>query len=289
MGTCQEGKCEGPEYSAHNGLVNIYLISLWTVGGSAWLIFTTFRNHGWQACNSLIILPIIAWIATLAFIILDINLVLYQTSITPSNSIKIQTTQWVLDCPSAVALHFAYYFRLQVALQPAKEMKNAPPFLDRLSRAFLVVPISWPVYNTLAICYLWIPELQTWARGHFLNIVVGVWNIGSAVYSIFMHCGFVWVVIRMIGDNPLRKRLKATLIIIAAVLVFNPFGLLMGSIWSFWDLPTGTVIIYSTWLNEVLVYLLLNITITHGLAQLQKPENFVDPAEKLGELVLGGS
>lgn len=279
-GVCKSGECVLPYPAPNPGLHNMYYIALFTVGGSAWLIFIAFRTHGWAACNALILLPVISWISTLVYVILDLNLYLYKDTMDPWTHKRIEVVQWVLDAPSAMALHFAYYYRLLVALGAAGEMNEVPLKLDRWAKLFLIVPCSWPVLDILGICSVYIPEIVAWSDGLFLNIIICAWNIGSALFSIFMHMSFVFVVIHMIGSNPIKRKTKINLLVIALILVMNPCGLLLASIWSYWDLDTGKVIIYSTWLNEILVYLLLNITITHALSSITKSQSHVDPAEK---------
>jgi hypothetical protein len=104
-----------------------------------------------------------------------------------------------------------------VAIKAARSTNSLPAILDYLSY-LLLVPLTWPVCDILAICALYNEDLATRSNGNFSLFVVGAWNIALAIN---IHFSFVYIVINM-SFSGVHKRGRNNLITITAVLALNP-------------------------------------------------------------------
>jgi len=258
-GTCQAGDCvvQIPgSYDPRRGVFNFYFIAFFFVGLTFWRLTQAFLKKGavqwWR--NIFALFPMISLLATLAVAFLHLNIVLFSPP--PEITRWIYTVIFILDSPSAIFLMLAYYYRLHIVLEVGKQW-NVHPMLSIVARIFLIIPLTWPIMDVLAILSIWDAEFYNMVDQRFPFMIIAIWNVFSALFTIYMHTTFVYLVIFMMSEER-KAKMKTKLISLGLLLVLNPCGLLVGSTWNFWNSDVAGVIMYSTWLIEAFAFMLLN-------------------------------
>eukprot|EP01126_Amoeba_proteus_P065344 TRINITY_DN9279_c0_g1_i1.p1 TRINITY_DN9279_c0_g1~~TRINITY_DN9279_c0_g1_i1.p1 ORF type:complete len:279 (+),score=35.51 TRINITY_DN9279_c0_g1_i1:105-941(+) len=250
-------------------IANFYLLSMWSVGGSLYFLVEIMKKSG--VTNKFFLLPSISLICALAFIFIDLNL-FFITDICDDLRNGLEVTQYVLDSLTTISLELAYFFRLRVVINSAKRTGAVSPVLDYLSYLLLFVPATWVVCDILTIVALFNEDLKKKADGKFSQYIFGSWNLALAINDLIMHFGFMIFVLKLTSTATLKMRNK--LILVATLLSFNSFGVMIGSIWNFINPDVGRVLIYSFWLSNTFVFLFLNKTVgnvtKHGAKSAQK-------------------
>eukprot|EP01126_Amoeba_proteus_P012222 TRINITY_DN15020_c0_g1_i2.p1 TRINITY_DN15020_c0_g1~~TRINITY_DN15020_c0_g1_i2.p1 ORF type:complete len:480 (-),score=66.30 TRINITY_DN15020_c0_g1_i2:283-1722(-) len=260
---CSFGLCTGVPRD-WNGFANFYLISLWSVGGSLFVLGVMMKQPNWHV-NPFFILPSITLVAATTFVIIDLNF-LINRDISEKTARGLIVTQWCVDAISTICIELAYFWRLRVAVQVAIRVHSIPFWVEYVLWVMLIPPLSYPICDIIAICALYSPTLANAANGKLVQIVTGVWAIIVALNDLFMHGGFIIMVLNMaMGKKDAAVQAhKRSLVVIAIILGINPLGYLIGGIVNLIE-PSpqiGTILIYSFWLNNVFVFLLLNLAIS---------------------------
>jgi hypothetical protein len=73
-----------------------------------------------------------------------INILTFGSQLSSDTLTGLYITQSIVDMPSAICLMIAYYLRLRIMLNAAREVNMFPKFLHILATALLVVPITYP-------------------------------------------------------------------------------------------------------------------------------------------------
>eukprot|EP01126_Amoeba_proteus_P001373 TRINITY_DN10393_c0_g1_i1.p1 TRINITY_DN10393_c0_g1~~TRINITY_DN10393_c0_g1_i1.p1 ORF type:complete len:277 (-),score=34.23 TRINITY_DN10393_c0_g1_i1:388-1218(-) len=249
-----------------NPVANFYLVALWSVSGSLYFLGEALRKGG--AVNRFFVLPLVSMLCAVSFIFIDLNL-LFVTGLCDDVRRRLMVAEYALDTPSSIALDLAYFFRLRVVIDAAKDTGSISPLLDKLSYLLLVVPLSWPACDILSIVSLYHDNLGNMAGGKFAQYVIGAWNIALALNDLVMHFGFLIFILKLAATATVK--MKRRLIVVAILLSSNSFGLMAGAIWNFFNAQVGTILIYSFWLNNTFVFLILNKTV--GMALKRTPSS----------------
>jgi hypothetical protein len=239
----------------NNGVANFYLVALCSVGLSLRGLLKMKKYN-----TPFFYLPMTSLLASIAFIFLDLNQLFYPDMDEHTKKI-IGTTMCVLDLFGSISLQFAYYLRLRMVVKAARTTRSIPRWLDLASHLFLLCPISWPVADAIPIWCIWDEEAARMSGGRLSQQVTGAWNLLLAVNDLGMHIGFVFGVVHMLS---LRGKKKKDAIYLATLLCVNSLGLVAAAVMIFFDAQIGTILGYSFWLNNVLVFLVVNSILRHA-------------------------
>jgi len=237
--------------SGHYYIYSLYIFSLFSFGASAQNLYLLARTTktGWK--NTFVILPFITLITATSYIFLDLQRA-FSGGFDDETSRQVSVAQYLLDFPSSVALQLALWLRLRVLLR-AESKLGSFPILEQLSKILLVIPFTWIIADIMGIIGLY--------KEDYLEIsvkIVGIYNILTGVYDILLHSGFIYLFVSRIPSMKKNKQQKKKIIAVAVFICLNSVGLAFGGIYSFFDAVAGYVIIYSTWLVEVFVFMMLN-------------------------------
>jgi len=232
-------------------IYTLYIFALLTVGASTQKLVHLASNSGKGWLNIFVILPLITLVTATVYIILDIERA-FSHGLTDDQLIFVNITQYVLDFPSSVCLQVVLWVRLHILLK-AESKLGSFTVLSHVIKVLLFVPITWIIVDTLGIVVTFRTEYTQIAVDIF-----GFYNILTGVYDIILHSIFLYIFIYRVPSVRNNQKWKRKLTFLIVVVVINSAGLAFGGIYSFFDGPSGYVIIYATWLNEVFVFLLLN-------------------------------
>lgn len=230
-----------------NAIVNLYLFAFCTVG-----LALVFGSSKLKRCNFSRPAPGLSFvhvITTLAFIFLDINIVLIPVE-RKMEVKEIRTTQYVLDAISLPSLGLAYFFSLR---HWSTNDKLAPSWLRNLCWPLLFTLIIYPVCDILGIIALWSKDLERKANGNFTTIIMGVWTILFAANDLIMHLLVIIILTKLLKQR--ETTLERVKIYIAAIaLIASSLGLLAGAIYRIFNTDVGITIFYTAWLIQNLIF-----------------------------------
>src|SRR3989338_5469052 len=241
-------------YVDSNPVVILYVVGLWSVGASCLLLAKKkdfYRSHHF-------FLPLISLFCSTTFITIDLSIYIFP--VTKQNTLEgLITTQLVLDGITSMALGMTFFLRLKFMMDTAKKTSLFNAYAYWAVNIFAIVPMLYWVVDVVGIVALYVPDFAARCNGRVTQYAFGSGNIALSINDMGMHATFVYVLLSQMKScaSKLRNRLVLTTIFLS----LNSMGLLTGAIWSFFNGQIGTVIVYVFWINNVFVYLILNVSI----------------------------
>ena len=163
---------------------------------------------------------------------------------------------------------WTYAFRLKLIVNSGISTGAIPSVYKILVLIFFIIPAIYIVCDILAIIAIYNNKLSKLSEGKFTQYVFGAFNIALISNDICMHFCFVYFLLKQIQN--VSKKERRNIIIFSMFLCSNSFAHLAGCIYNFFYPLVGTIWLYTFWLNNVLVFLILNIMITKTLKKRKK-------------------
>ena len=254
----------------YNPVVILYVVGLWSVGASCLLLAKKkdfYRSHHFY-------LPLISLFCSTTFITIDLSIYIFP--VTKHDTLEgLITTQLLLDGITSMALGMAFFLRLKFMMDTAKKTSLFNAFAYWAVNVFAIVPMLYWVVDVVGIVALYVPDFAARCNGHVTQYAFGSGNIALSINDLGTHATFVYVLLSQMKScaSKLRKRLILTTVFLS----LNSMGLLTGAIWSFFNGQVGTVIAYVFWINNVFVFLILNVSINQVFKKMRTASSKSDP------------
>jgi len=157
-----------------------------------------------------------------------------------------------MDCPSAICLFLALWLRLNIVLKAESKLGSFPK-LRQYCKIFLIDPIAWPIVDIMGILGTLNSDYHYWA-----DKIAFYFNMIGGIFIVLMHSIFLYIIAHRIPSIKNNPKFKHRIILVMVGITMNSSILSMGGVYSNFNPLNGFVIVYSSWLMEVYLFLLLN-------------------------------
>lgn len=255
---------ESDYFQRDEPVANLYFVALWSTGASFTLLIQAKDKR-----SRFFWLPLIALVMANIFVWIDLNYSIQQIKYSDLNALTI--TQLVVDYFTSIALGWAYAFRLRLIVFSGVATGAIHPFWAKFVLLFFIIPATYVACDILGIIVLYDSDLAAKADGEFQTYVFGAFNVALIMNDLFMHISFCYLLLTQLKTvNDVRRR---RFIFISVLLACNSIGHLAGCVYNFFNSTVGTIWLYTFWVNNTLVFLLLNKTIASTLRKGSRTES----------------